>query len=29
MERIDNGLAPETWAQRTAAGALPVAHMRS
>jgi dihydropyrimidine dehydrogenase (NAD+) subunit PreA len=29
MERIDNGLAPETWAERTAAGALPVAHMRS
>jgi len=29
MERVDDGLAPESWAERTAAGALPVAHMRS
>jgi dihydropyrimidine dehydrogenase (NAD+) subunit PreA len=29
MERVDTGLAPQSWAERTAAGALPVAHMRS
>jgi dihydropyrimidine dehydrogenase (NAD+) subunit PreA len=29
MERIDNGLPPETWAERSAANALPVEHMRS
>jgi dihydropyrimidine dehydrogenase (NAD+) subunit PreA len=29
MERVDTGLAPESWAERTATGAVPVAHMRS
>jgi dihydropyrimidine dehydrogenase (NAD+) subunit PreA len=27
MERVDNGLPPQTWAERSAAA--PVAHMRS
>src|SRR5580698_6765782 len=29
MERVDNGLAPQSWAERTAASARPVAHLRS